>query len=117
MDVSSVALITKEVMPNTAAIEHVENKAAEKIRLEQRQSAALKSVSIPALEKMIEAVNKALSGENVEVALSIRKDHVIVITIIDSETNKVIKEIPPRKILDMISMLEEIVGLVIDESR
>lgn len=39
----------------------------------------------------------------------------IMVKIIDAETEKVVKEIPPEKILDMVAKMWEMVGLFVDE--
>jgi flagellar protein FlaG len=41
----------------------------------------------------------------------------IMVKVINSETNEVIREIPPEKILNMIAKLWELVGLMVDERR
>ncbi len=41
----------------------------------------------------------------------------ISITVIDKETDEVIKEIPPEKTLDMIAKAWELAGLMVDERR
>lgn len=124
MDISSVALVNKEAVQNAqraAAVQIAENKVIEEkiINLTQRQQRTiLKPINVTVLEKMIEAVNRALSTENIKVQLKVHKPtNIIVIKIIDTETNKVIREIPPEKILEMIEKLQEIVGLIVDESR
>ena len=43
--------------------------------------------------------------------------HRICITVIDKDTDKVIKEIPPEKTLDMIAKSLELAGLLVDEKR
>ena len=39
------------------------------------------------------------------------------IKIIDKDTKKVLKEIPPEKTLDMIAKVWELAGLMLDEKR
>jgi flagellar protein FlaG len=39
------------------------------------------------------------------------------IKVIDETTNEVIKEIPPKKILDVIASMLEMAGLLVDERR
>lgn len=41
----------------------------------------------------------------------------IMIKIIDDKTKEVLKEVPPKKILDMVANLMELAGVVIDERR
>jgi len=39
------------------------------------------------------------------------------VKVLDSETNEVIREIPPEKILDMVAKMWELAGLIVDERR
>jgi flagellar protein FlaG len=66
----------------------------------------------------IEKANKALSGSNRHFEISIHeKTNNIMVRVIDSETNQVVREIPPEKILDLIANLWELAGLIVDERR
>lgn len=40
---------------------------------------------------------------------------VTIIKIVDTDTKKVIKEIPPKKLLDMVAKMCEMVGIMIDK--
>ncbi len=66
----------------------------------------------------IEKANKAIEGTNNYVKYSIHeKTHQIMVKIINKETDEVIKELPPEKILDMVANMLELAGLVVDEKR
>ncbi len=39
----------------------------------------------------------------------------IMVQIIDQETGKILNEIPPEKILDLVARIQELVGLLVDE--
>ncbi len=39
------------------------------------------------------------------------------IKVIDTETKKVVREIPPEEILNIVARLDEIIGLLVDERR
>ena len=66
----------------------------------------------------IERANKAISGANRRFEFSIHeKTKAIMVKVLDSETNEVIREIPPEKILDMVAKMWEMAGLIVDERR
>lgn len=66
----------------------------------------------------IENANKAISHSNRKFEYSIHKEtKEIMVKVIDSETNEVISEIPPEKILDMVAKMWEMAGLIVDEKR
>ena len=66
----------------------------------------------------LEKVNRSLAGSSRRFDISIHeKTNEIMVKVIDSETDKVIREIPSEKILDMVAKLWELAGLIVDERR
>lgn len=45
------------------------------------------------------------------------KTNRVMIKIVDKETKKVIKELPPEKTLDMIAKVWDMAGILVDERR
>jgi flagellar protein FlaG len=45
------------------------------------------------------------------------RTHRIVVKVIDTRTDKVIKEIPPEQLVELAAKIQEMVGLLIDEER
>ena len=77
---------------------------------------------LPISEKVvieaIERANRAISGANRRFEFSIHeKTKEIMIKVVDSDTNQIIREIPPEKILDMVAKMWEMAGLIVDERR
>lgn len=77
---------------------------------------------LPISEKVvidaIEKANKAIMGANTKFEFSIHeKTKEIMVKVVDSETHKVIREIPPEKILDMVAKMWEMAGIIVDERR
>jgi len=82
--------------------------------LEKRELTVPDSV----IKNAIERANRAISGYNRRFEYSVHeKTNEIMIKVIDNDTNEVIREIPPEKILDLIAGLMEIAGLIVDERR
>ena len=68
------------------------------------------------IRKAVEEVNK--KAVNSEAIFGIHEStNRVTIKIIDKDTRKVIKEIPPEKTLDMIAKVWELAGLMVDEKR
>jgi len=68
--------------------------------------------------KMIERANKAIVGATCRFEYSIHEaTKQIMVKVIDKETDEVIREIPPEKILNMVAKMWEIAGLIVDERR
>lgn len=75
-------------------------------------------VSQKVLADAIERANKAISGTTRKFEISVHeKTNNIMVKVIDAETNKVVREVPPEKILDMLAKLWELAGIVVDERR
>lgn len=68
--------------------------------------------------KMIEKANKAITGATCNFEYSIHEGtKEIMVKVINKETQEVIREIPPEKILDMVAKMWELAGIVVDERR
>jgi len=74
-------------------------------------------VSIGELQ-LIEAIEKAnatLKGVNTSFKFSIHETtKEIVVQVINNDTQEVIREIPPKKILDMVAKMWELAGIIVD---
>lgn len=65
------------------------------------------------LDKAVNKLNKFLEDENIKAEYSVHKDlGTIMIKIVDKESDKIILEIPPEKILNMIASMCKQVGLL-----
>lgn len=67
-------------------------------------------------EKVIESMNDFLKESNSHLKFQFHdqlKEYYV--TIVDDETNEVIKEIPPKKLLDMYAAMTDFLGLLIDK--
>lgn len=73
------------------------------------------TISDEQIIKAIEGANKALQGKETSVEFKIHeKTKQIMIKVQDKETGRIIREIPPEKILDMVAKMS---GLLMDERR
>jgi len=77
-----------------------------------------KEIDEDTLIKMINQANKAFDAKYTRLEFSIHKQtHEIVVKVYDKETNELIREIPPEKILDIIAKLWELSGIFVDERK
>jgi flagellar protein FlaG len=75
-----------------------------------------RSVDDDALQKSIEKMLKILEGDSTSLKFDIHKDtNTIMVKVIDNETQKVVREIPSEKILDMIASIWKLVGIIVDK--
>ncbi len=91
----------------------LQRKEPVQINLEQQVSPELKKEDI---EKLTENLNQLMDSFAVSTRFSVHevtKD--IMVRVFNSKTNETIREIPPRKIIDMVARMMELVGLLTDE--
>ena len=68
------------------------------------------------IKKAVDQMNKKM--ENSEAVFGFHNDtNRVTIKIVDKDTKKVIKELPPEKTLDMIAKVWEMAGILVDEKR
>lgn len=68
------------------------------------------------IKNAVSRINKFLVGEGTHVQY--QKHDVLnqmVISVIDNDTNEVIKEIPSKRILDMVAKMCEMAGILVDK--
>lgn len=103
----------------------IDNRAADSGRTENKHYLNLTEAEkkdLPISEKVvieaIERANRAILGGNRKFEFSIHeKTKQIMIKVINSDTNEIVREIPPEKILDMVATMWEMAGLIVDERR
>lgn len=95
-------------------------KISENVKLlkpvENNNSLSEKENSEKEVKNAVSKINKLLEGEGTH--LQYEKHDVInqmIIKVIDNNTNEVIKEIPSKKILDMVAKMCELAGILVDK--
>lgn len=79
---------------------------------------SLQEVSPEKVKSAISDINKKIAPTQTQLQFAYHeKTHRISITVRDKETDKVIREIPPEKTLDMIAKSLELAGILVDEKR
>lgn len=75
-----------------------------------------KTIDSKELKKSVDKLNKFLEDENLHVEYEVHdklKD--VMIKIVNTTTKEVVMEIPPKKILDMVAKMCEMVGVLVDK--
>jgi len=74
------------------------------------------AISEKVIRDAIERANRVLTGNNRKFEISTHeKTREIMIKVLDTETNETIREIPPKKIVDLVVRLCEMAGILYDE--
>ena len=70
------------------------------------------------IKSAVDSLNKQISMRHTNCSFKYHDDtNRISITVRDSDTDEVIREIPPEKALDMLAKAWELAGLMVDEKR
>ena len=83
----------------------------------QDGTSANQQASNEQIKKAVEKLNKSMMSHSEAVFGIHEATNRVTIKIIDKDTKKVIKELPPEKTLDMIAKVWEMAGLMVDEKR
>lgn len=81
-----------------------------------QEQAAPNQASKDQIKEALDKMNKKM--ENSEAVFGIHEGtNRVTIKIVDKDTKKIIKELPPEKTLDMIAKVWEMAGILVDEKR
>ncbi|MDW4528204.1 flagellar protein FlaG [Rossellomorea marisflavi] len=75
-----------------------------------------KTVNEDRLKMAIQGANEFLSSSNTHLKFEYHEQlNEYYVTVVDDITSEVVREIPPKKMLDMFAAMTEFVGLMVDE--
>lgn len=114
VDASEIQITSEKIASETTAIDTKETSAeggqdnpARELSTKQRQEA---------IKKAVEDINKRANSS--EAIFGIHEGtNRVTIKLVDKETKKLIKELPPEETLDMIAKVWEMAGILVDEKR
>lgn len=75
------------------------------------------SVGDEQIKKAVEQLNKSIMAHSEAIFGIHEGTNRVTIKIVDRDTKKVLKEVPPEKTLDMIAKVWEMAGILVDEKR
>ncbi len=81
---------------------------------QQKQNTEIQNEKV---KKAVEELNKKMVDHSEAVFGIHEKTNRVTIKIVDKDSKKVIKELPPEKTLDMIAKVWEMAGILIDEKK
>ncbi|MED1952368.1 flagellar protein FlaG [Brevibacillus centrosporus] len=88
------------------------------VKATQTEGVQEKELSKAELTKEIKGINKWLETTNTHVKFTLHdKLNEYYVQVINDQTNEVIREIPSKKMMDMVAKMHEMVGLLVDERR
>lgn len=120
MDVKPIMNIQSSIETNLQSVDfkkvhHVQPQEQEQKRAQGHQKENLQ-VSPELLEEVIKNLKEKLSMLNTQLQIQIDKEtDIVVVKVIDRQTKKVIRQIPPEYVLKIAKYLDEIAGLLFSE--
>lgn len=102
----------------TAGVSNVQEKGTDKDTDSgsRQEQTAPNQASKDQIKEALDKMNKKM--ENSEAVFGIHEGtNRVTIKIVDKDSKKVIKELPPEKTLDMIAKVWEMAGILVDEKR
>src|SRR3712207_6105694 len=96
--------------------QNLNSSVKEVLKVEKTERDVLKQFSEDDIKKAVEKLNKLFEDRETHVEYEIYgKFKDITIKIIENGTKKIIKEIPPKKLIDMVDKLCELAGMFVDD--
>lgn len=68
------------------------------------------------LAREVDNLNKFMQSNHIKFTLH-EKLNEYYVQVVDDQTNEVIREIPSKKVMDMVAKMHEMIGLLVDEKR
>lgn len=117
LDAAEAQVTSEQLSADTRAID------TKKASADGGAEGGSRNMEDPLAKKRNKQIKKAVDGinmraNNAEAIFGIHEEtNRVTIKLVDKETKKVIKELPPEKTLDMIARVWELAGLLVDEKR
>lgn len=84
---------------------------------DKNASGNTKDIDESKVKNAVDKINKLLEDKSTHLVYEAHDlfKHDVIIKIVDNKTNEVVREVPPRKLLDMVAKLCEIAGVFINQ--
>ena len=122
MDVKPIENVQATQQLNSKTVQALNQRQAVKTQetlrnqLQQKEKLKNEKISAEVIEKVVEELKKKLSMLNTQLQIRIDKDtNITVVKVIDKQTHKVIRQIPPEYVLKIAKYLDEIAGILLNE--
>ena len=93
-----------------------EKKPKEQVLNQQELQQIKKDIRNEELEKAVEQTNRIIFKDDNRFEFKIHeRTGRMMVKLINKETDEVVKEIPPEKILDLVASIWDLVGILVDE--
>ena len=92
-----------------------EQTTLQQMNAKQEEERTSKEISKEKLEEIVKGMNEFLQPSHTSLKFNVHEDlKEYYIQLIDDRTKEVVREIPPKKLLDMYAAMMKFVGLIVD---
>lgn len=110
---------TQKTVPKTedkSLDNHLSERKAPEIVVYSKEKGQVRDYSREDLESAVEDSNQLIFHDNEQFKFEIHeRTNRIMVKLVNTETDEIIKEIPPEKILDLVASIWDLVGILVDE--
>ncbi|NEW08839.1 flagellar protein FlaG [Paenibacillus sp. SYP-B3998] len=120
MDISSIPIVggSPQSNPNRSSFETDKTEVKEALPLERAEHIPIKEIGRQELERSIEGLNKFMQVSNTHLSFVLHDElKEYYVQVIDDQTKEVIREVPSKKMLDVVAAMKNMIGILIDEKR
>lgn len=111
---SSAAIISRDLVLNDTRVQERGSLTQQVIGQPEKQ--ADKKISKEQVEKVVDSINQFVQASRTHVSFEFHeKLEDYYVTIVDNETKEVVKEIPPKKLLDAYASMLVFMGILVDQ--
>lgn len=113
---SQISEVAKSVKPSQSVDTSKTTQNISNSSIEGNQSQQAKEVSVEKLTEAVEAVNEFLKLEKRSSQFVLHEGlDKYYVRLVDAETEEVVKEIPPERLLDAFYEMQKLAGMIVDE--
>lgn len=109
----------QSVDSNTSNVKKIQESSQEEVKGRKGNSDEMseaKEITKEEVEEGMEKLNEAIQAFHEELKFELHDESERMMTkIVNTKKHEVIKEIPPKELLDMLGRIKDMVGLVLDE--
>lgn len=92
-----------------------EQTTLQQMTVKQEEERTSKEISKEKLEEIVKGMNEFLQPSHTSLKFAVHEDlKEYYVQLIDDRTKEVVREIPPKKLLDMYAAMMKFVGLIVD---
>ncbi len=112
---SSTYMHEKTTTERPAEQQKQEQTTVQQMNAKQEEERTSKEISKQKLEEIVKGMNEFLQPSHTSLKFAVHEDlKEYYIQLIDDRTKEVVREIPPKKLLDMYAAMMKFVGLIVD---